>query len=190
MANFFSQIFASTAGDGTATQAVSGYLAPKGQGDGRIRQIFSRTVLNTTDVDGSGTDVAVGDTIMLLPLSTGDRLGELWIGGDGAPTGTQTVNVGLYDLTSTGGLGGVIDEDLFVSAWDVSSALAWQDEFTEAGTLTDNNRFARLWDWGVSAGTGMAANVQKDVCIVATYASESTPSGTLTINMSALFRDD
>tara|TARA_Y100000590_G_scaffold82986_1_gene92507 strand:- start:17175 stop:17750 length:576 start_codon:yes stop_codon:yes gene_type:complete len=191
MANFFSQIFASAPGDGTATQPASGYLAPKGQGNGRIRQVFSRVVIpDLSDVDGSGTDIDAGDTIMLLPLSTGDRLGELWIGWDNTATGTLTLDVGLYDLTSTGGLGGVIAADLFLDGANGINAHAWADDFETAGDLDVNNRFARLWDWGITAGTGMAANVQKDVCIVCTVATEGTPSASLTLNVGALFRDD
>ena len=103
------------------------------------------------------------------------------------------MDVGLYKhgLGGEAGTGAVIDVDLFGSAIDVNAGLARTDEFTEAGTLDDEDRWKHLWqiatvgaatyttdpfeDWDiVLVPTAALTTVVEEIVVEAVYKSSGS----------------
>lgn len=94
----------------------------------------------------SGQDLGNDDVIAAIGIKSSDRIGEVRFSMDANWGATTTFNIGLYKEAEGGGLGSVIDEDLFASAVDWAGAIARVDYFKEAGTLDDWDRWKQAWE--------------------------------------------
>jgi len=165
MARFYSDHMNSNATPGVSALAGTAAFdsqrrSPPGLGHSRVYSQIARMTVGTA---------AIGDELRFITLRSGDRLGHLYVSSAGTST-ALLVDIGLY-LHGAGinaGVGAVIDADLFATAVDVNAGLARTDEFTEATTLDDENRWTTLWEQAaVGAGTD-TVDPQLDYDIVLT----------------------
>jgi hypothetical protein len=143
MARFYSDHMNSNATPGVSALAGTAAFdaqrrSPPGLGHSRVYSQIARMTVGTA---------AIGDELRFLTMRSGDRLGHLYVSSAGGST-ALLVDIGLYKHGKgiDAGVGAVIDADLFGSAVDVNAGLARTDEYTEAGTLDDENRWTTLWE--------------------------------------------
>ena len=138
MATFFSDHYTAT---GVSQSAVDRrHKVAAGAGHGRLRY----KKVNLTGL------VTNSDHARFATFKSSDRIIEILVSASGASTAGD-LNIGLH-LAGNNHDGAVIDMDLFASALATAGALARQEAFKEATTLTDLDRGEPIW----SLNTGHA----------------------------------
>jgi len=103
-----------------------------------------RTKIARVTLDLSPSAFGVGDVARIAQFKSSDRIEEILVTSGGAST-VLTADLGLY-RTGQNHDGAVVDADLFASALALNGVIARVDEFTEAGTLDNFDRFLTLWE--------------------------------------------
>jgi hypothetical protein len=137
MTVYYSDLLASTA---AATQKEAGYMAPARSYAGSLQ--YGRAVMDF------GTTVLTDDDheAIMMPLQSNTRLVELYVSDTGTgAAATLDGTWGLFRMTAAGGLGTVVDIDLFDLSVNHTGAVAHQDIF-DAAALGDVDRGKTLWE--------------------------------------------
>lgn len=155
---------------GSSSTAYNGTIPQSVQGPAHAR---TRTTYATIDATPTTSDV-----IAVAFLKSSDRLIDIKLVCDGAPTTNGALNIGLHsaDLSNNAVTLTAVDADLFASAQSVTTAIAFDGAgsvFDEATTLDDvMDRGKTLWEL---AALG-AASYTEDPGL--TFAITATPSTT------------
>lgn len=140
MAEYFSNHYRDISADGTnAAVAPNGmFLAPTGYGElTRMKKRARLTIAN-------GVIVGDNEVMGLIDFDSSDRIEDIFITTDGNFGASSDVNIGLYkSQVNGGGVGVVIDEDLF-GAVDITGIVARTAHFLP-GALGNLDRGKALW---------------------------------------------
>ena len=155
MATYFSDHFSS---DGSNKSTADMQIrASAGISHGRLR--YKKASIDSVDT-------ANGEQIRLAQFKSSDRIIEIYVTGDGTPS-AGNMDLGLYKSGAAHD-GAVIDDDLFASALDVTSAIARTESFKEATTLGDTDRGKTLWELAAIGAASYTADPMEDWDLVGT----------------------
>lgn len=135
MTTWYSDHFG-TDGDNDTSLADPPKIVSAGISHGRVR--YKRGYFK-----GLALQVAP-DVIRFFQLRSKDRLLELLISSDGG-SDAGALDIGLH-LAGTNHDGAVVDQDLFASAQDISSAIERTDIFNESAVLQHEDHGKTLWE--------------------------------------------
>lgn len=169
--NFFSDHFNNNATPGVTT--LTGSLAfsrdrrpPAGLGHSRVRKKIARMTV--------GTGAVIGSELRMMQIRSSDRIGEIFVSSDGGAT-AFAADLGLYKVGSSDAHdGAVIDAELFASALALSTAIARVDQFKEATTLDDEDRWKTAWELAAVGAASYTEDPQEDWDIVLTVTTALT----------------
>ena len=137
--------------------------------DHLVRGVLYEAV-GTVEVAAADSDTSV---YRFVRLRSSDRLSTLQVACDAITAGTS-YDFGLYRTAADGGA--VVDADLFASAVDLSSALAFTDITYEATAANISQVEKRLWEL-----LGLIADpmIEYDVCALANTVGSA--AGTISV---------
>lgn len=126
----------------------------------------------TLEIAAADSDTSV---YRFVRVFSSDRISSVEVACD-AITGGTSFDIGVFDIADNGGA--VVDADIFASAVDLSSALAWTDKTYEADATKIDVCDAQLW-----SRLGLTADPKKwyDICLYAN--TVGTAAGTVSLRV-------
>ena len=91
------------------------------------------------------TNPQAGDVVLMFPIPTTYSVRRVRVWSDGAGT-AGAFDLGLYRANSDGTILTEVDKDLFASALAIDGPVAGVDHTAEAGFVTIDERFKKIWE--------------------------------------------
>jgi len=157
-----------TDGDNDTSLASPSKVVSAGVSRGRVR--YKRATITGLPLQ------TTPDVLRFYTLKSSDRIINQWISSNGG-SDAGAIDIGLY-LTGTNHDGAVVDQDLFSSAQDISTAIHKTAALVESTVLQHEDAGKTLWEMAAVGAASYTSDpgVLFDVCATVTTSFTTTDS--------------